>query len=338
MAIKKTESGWLVDTQPGGRGGKRFRKTFTTQSEAKAWEAWLKAQVIQNAKWQPEKRDTRKLNELIDLWFTHHGSGLKAGANTYSRLKHACTAMGNPVADRFTVNTFTAYRTDRLVAGIAPNSVNREHAYLRSVFNELRRLGQWNKPNPLAELRQFKVQERELSYLTTDQIEDLLSELHEGKNRHAAMVAKVCLATGARWSEAESLETRHIRNGQIQFAGTKSGKVRVIPIDPKFADQLKSHHCKAETGPHLFAPCYSAFRDAIERSGIKLQDGQLTHVLRHTFASHFMMNGGNILVLQRSLGHTNLTMTMRYAHLAPDHLQEVLKLNPLVNLQNIPIN
>jgi integrase len=87
-------------------------------------------------------------------------------------------------------------RTERLAAGIAPNSVNREHAYLRSVFNELRRLGQWKNPNPLAELRQFKVQERELSYLTTDQIRDLLEKLAEGKNRHAAMIAKVCLASG----------------------------------------------------------------------------------------------------------------------------------------------
>ncbi|MFN3305508.1 MAG: tyrosine-type recombinase/integrase, partial [Roseateles sp.] len=77
---------------------------------------------------------------------------------------------------------------------------------------------------------------------------------------------------------------------------------------------------------------YSAFRDAIARAGITLQDGQLTHVLRHTFASHFMMNGGNILVLQRNLGHANLTMTMRYEHLAPDHPQEVVNLNPLTAL------
>ena len=58
------------------------------------------------------------------------------------------------------------------------------------------------------------------------------------------------------------------------------------------------------------------------------QDGIASRI--HTFASHFMMNGGNILVLQRSLGHANLTMTMCYAHLAPDRLQEVVKLNPLV--------
>ncbi len=39
-------------------------------------------------------------------------------------------------------------------------------------------------------------------------------------------------------------------------------------------------------------------------------------MLRHTFASHFMMNGGNILVLQHVLGHTDIKMTMRYAHFA----------------------
>lgn len=173
--------------------------------------------------------------------------------NSLSRLKLACHAMGNPVADRFTVDTFATYRTERLAAGIAPNSVNREHAYLRSVFNELRRLGQWKKPNPLAELRQFKVQERELSYLTTDQIRDLLEKLAEGKNRHAAMIAKVCLATGARWSEAESLGARQIRNCQIQFAGTKSGKVRAIPIERSFEQELRKHHDKEETGQRLFA-------------------------------------------------------------------------------------
>jgi site-specific recombinase XerD len=44
------------------------------------------------------------------------------------------------------------------------------------------------------------------------------------------------------------------------------------------------------------------------------------HGLRHTMASHFMMSGGNILTLQKLLGHSTLAMTMVYAHLAPDHL------------------
>nr|WP_231473619.1 tyrosine-type recombinase/integrase [Shewanella sp. 38A_GOM-205m] len=59
--------------------------------------------------------------------------------------------------------------------------------------------------------------------------------------------------------------------------------------------------------------------------------GQASHVLRHTFASHFVMNGGNILTLQRILGHSSIQMTMRYAHLAPEHLIEATKLNPLVS-------
>lgn len=74
---------------------------------------------------------------------------------------------------------------------------------------------------------------------------------------------------------------------------------------------------------------YAAFLNAIKRAEIELPDGQSSHVLRHTFASHFMMNGGNILVLQRILGHTDIKMTMRYAHFAPEHLEDAIKLNPL---------
>nr|WP_294736864.1 tyrosine-type recombinase/integrase [uncultured Pseudomonas sp.] len=55
----------------------------------------------------------------------------------------------------------------------------------------------------------------------------------------------------------------------------------------------------------------------------------MMHVLRHTFASHYMSKGGDILTLQRALGHASLAMTMKYAHFSPGHLAEVIKLNPL---------
>lgn len=79
----------------------------------------------------------------------------------------------------------------------------------------------------------------------------------------------------------------------------------------------------------LFKPCYSAFRKAMQRAGIETPAGQLTHLLRHTFASHFMMNGGNILVLQRILGHTDIKVTMRHAHFSSEHLEDAAKFNPL---------
>ena len=47
-----------------------------------------------------------------------------------------------------------------------------------------------------------------------------------------------------------------------------------------------------------------------------------------TFASHFIMNGGNILTLQKILGHTSLAMTMRYAHVSSDHLQDAVRFGP----------
>lgn len=57
------------------------------------------------------------------------------------------------------------------------------------------------------------------------------------------------------------------------------------------------------------------------------------HSLRHTFASHFIQNGGNILTLQKILGHSSLAMTMRYSHLAPDHLMDAVLLGPLAALE-----
>lgn len=78
----------------------------------------------------------------------------------------------------------------------------------------------------------------------------------------------------------------------------------------------------------LFMSCRAAFRGAYERTGISTP-GQLTHILRHTFASHYMMAGGDILGLQRILGHASITMTMRYAHMSPDHLKSALRLSLL---------
>lgn len=331
MAIKKSESGWLVDSQPGGRGSKRFRKTLKTKAEAMAYEAWLKTKINETPDWQPAQRDLRKLSNLIDVWYEHHGTGLRAGKNTYSRLKHLCTALGDPIADKFSVDMFASYRRKRMEEGISQNNLNREHSYLRSVFNELTRLGYWKGENPLAKIRQFKIQEKELMFLTLEQMERLLMEMKAGRNPDVHIITRICLTTGARWSEAEELTTTQLQNGMIQFSMTKSGKNRAVPIDEKLNAEL-SEIAKKNDGGRLFKYAASAFRDAIERTGIILPAGQLTHVLRHTYASHFMMDGGNILILQKVLGHSSLAMTMRYAHLAPEHLQESLRLNPMAQL------
>jgi site-specific recombinase XerD len=61
--------------------------------------------------------------------------------------------------------------------------------------------------------------------------------------------------------------------------------------------------------------------ELLTRAECKLPaDGHPWHMLRHTFASHYVMAGGSLLALQRLLGHATPMMTQRYAHLAPDHL------------------
>ncbi len=96
-----------------------------------------------------------------------------------------------------------------------------------------------------------------------------------------------------------------------------------MPISPELHAQLPRKRGR------LFGDCYRAFEMVVELAGLELPPGQNTHVLRHTFASHFMMNGGNILVLQKILGHSTIAMTMRYAHFSPDHLEDAVRLNPL---------
>jgi site-specific recombinase XerD len=66
-----------------------------------------------------------------------------------------------------------------------------------------------------------------------------------------------------------------------------------------------------------------AFEAAVVRAKI---DAFRFHDCRHHFASWFIMRGGSLAALKALLGHSNFQMTLRYAHLAPDHLRaEMLK-------------
>lgn len=64
------------------RGSKHFRKTLGTKSVTLAYEAWLKTKVLTTPEWQPTKRDLRRLSELVDIWYEHHGANLRAGQDT----------------------------------------------------------------------------------------------------------------------------------------------------------------------------------------------------------------------------------------------------------------
>ena len=171
-----------------------------------------------------------------------------------------------------------------------------------------------------------------MTYLSLEQIDLLLNTIKEkGINKSTWWVTNICLRTGARWSEAEQLTMKQFHNSRLTFEKTKSKRLRTIPIDSQFNDQLAKYAEGKNPGDRLFIDCYEPFERMMRHSGIKLPKGQLTHVLRHSFASHFIMNNGNIITLQKILGHSDIKMTMRYAHLSPEHLMDAVTRNPLAN-------
>lgn len=337
MAVTKLSTGkWQAQVFPNGRDGKRIRRQFATKGEALSFEKHVKDQT-QDKPWLGEKTDKRRVFDLVETWYNAHGITLTDGQRRKDTMEFACNAMGDPLATEFNARIFSAYREKRLsgkltrstrVKTVTPRTVNLELAYFRAVFNELKRLDEWAAPNPLDNVREYKIAESEMAYLTNEEIRVLLRECKESRSKDLLSVVKLCLATGARWGEAESLKGNQIRAGKVIFTKTKGKRNRAVPISDSLMEELPP----SRRARPLFSSCYAAFRSALKRAEIETPAGQLTHVLRHTFASHFMMNGGNILVLQRILGHTDIKVTMRYSHFAPDHLYEAINLNPLERL------
>ena len=137
----------------------------------------------------------------------------------------------------------------------------------------------------------------------------------------------LCLATGARWSESETITAQQVATDRVTYENTKGKRVRTVQIAPELADRLRGLVPLAPNGTKI-----GALRRVLEKCSFSLPRGQASHALRHTFSSHYIMNGGNILSLQRILGHSSVNMTMRYAHLAPDFTAEAVRLNPLGQL------
>lgn len=308
MPVRRLSDGrWVADfytvDRSSGKDGKRVRKKFATKSEALAFENYT-LQKFDESPWLAERKETRKLSDLVQLWFDRHGITLNDGEKRRKSMLWASECMGSPLATEFNSQLFTIYRAKRLdgqfartkrISKVSPRTMNLDHAYFLAVFNELKRLGKWVAPNPLENVRQFRTDETEMAYLTGEQIGRLLAECRNSSAPDLEMIAKICLSTGARWGEAEKLRRSQIAAGKVTFVKTKGKRNRTIPLSPDLVAQLPK---KIDS---LFTPCYYAFRNALERADIELPSGQLTHVLR-------------------------------YAHFAPDHLEEACLLNPLAKI------
>lgn len=312
--IKRNEFGYYSELDP--------ERYFNRERDAKGHHQFL----AHKRKRDNPQRDERRLDELVTIWYRLHGKTLRDHIRLRKLLYRTSEKLGNPIGYELTSEQFAIYREGR-TKEVSTTTANREHAYMRAMFNELKRLGVIKFDNPLEGIRQFRERDNELRFLSHDEIATLLEACKQSTNRSLLYVVKVCLATGARWSEAESLKANQVIDGKITFLNTKSGKNRTVPINEVLFAELQALEKVSDN--RMFLSSLSAFRKAISKAQIRLPKGQMSHVLRHTFASHFVMQGGNIIVLKDILGHSEITTTMRYSHLAPSHLTDAVKLNPL---------
>ncbi|OAI12593.1 hypothetical protein A1359_13735 [Methylomonas lenta] len=329
MTVKPESDGkWRVQIDRKGMPRTR-RGGFATKEDAELFE---REHLAEHRIQYEQNLDKRSLKELIEAWFMYHGINLADGERRRRALLQMATDFKNPVASQLTAEQFVQYRFRKTQGedAITFKTFNNLHGYLAAVFNRLKKLKVINYNSPVCEVDFVKIQERQLSYLSRAQIDELLQSITSYcVNLSTWYVTQICLRTGSRWSEAEKLKRKQLHNGRITFEFTKSKKTRTVPLDPTFYRALEIFADYKNPEDRLFDNCIGSFRRAVKRTDLNLPRGQMTHILRHSFASHFVMHGGNIISLQKILGHADINMTMRYAHLAPDHLKDAVTLNPL---------
>ncbi|MEN3261164.1 tyrosine-type recombinase/integrase [Sodalis endosymbiont of Spalangia cameroni] len=321
MTIKKLEDGrYQVDIRPNGRNGKRLRKKFNKKQEAIAYEKYTSANY-NNKEWLSKLADKRLLSELVTLWWEYHGKHDDHGKSQLGKLNRVTRMMKDPAAFQINKTRIATFRTERLSQGVKASTINRELSVMGGMFTDLIASGLYSGEHPLHGIGKLKQANTEMSYLSHEEISSLLSIL-DGDNRKVAIL---CLNTGARWGEAVKLKGEHVIHNRVTFVQTKNGKSRSVPISQEVAEQI----CTQKSGLLFPGACYRQFRQALKIAKPDLPHGQASHVLRHTFGTHFMISNGNIIVLQRILGHSKIEQTMTYAHFAPKYLQDAISHNPL---------
>jgi integrase len=281
----------------------------------------------------------------------------KDGKATIARLKAAFSNLLSLPLAEITVGEVEHWRTNRLSSGISPATVNRDLNALKSLLSSAVRWGHSAnrldiKPSKVDIIGKVR-------YLSHDEEKNLLAVLtaREEENRRKrkngnkwrlergySLMPEVppdaftdnlypaillSLHTGLRRGELLQLEWEDIdferRNLTVRSESAKSSKARHVPLNNMAYDVLKrwrKHNAKAV---HVFPG--KDGDDAVKSLktswlGLILK-AKITkfrwHDMRHTFASKLVMKGIDLNTVRELLGHSDIKMTLRYAHLAPEH-------------------
>ncbi|MDX2092499.1 MAG: tyrosine-type recombinase/integrase [Kofleriaceae bacterium] len=318
------------------RDGKRVKEyvgTYDSKREAEtaAEDHRVTQRKIARGELPPEVDLKRTLRDAVDEWLASLKKNHSRSHDQYRVRMHRyvlpylgsmpITSIANPHVMRWRDEQSTQF---------APRTVNGNLTCMSSAFSYFKRM-KWIPTNPCHGVPHVPTPERPYVWIQT---REEMTKLLIACPRGIREIATVALGTGMRldevlhlhWADVD-IERRLISVHRGRQGTVKSGRVRHIPILDALLPFLREQALqrdgatlvftgeqgKPRTKPSVWFP----FKQAVERAGLPKE--LRFHDLRHTFASHWVLDGGDIFRLSKILGHSNVTITQKvYAHLMPE--------------------
>ncbi len=319
----KRNGSWSIDisyrdSKTGLR--KRVRKAIGTNKELARNElADIRARISKGT-YLPENKVTEKITfrDFSQQYLSRHARiNNRSYDDVVDKLNLLNRYFGNLYLSEITREVVENYRIER-IKEIKGSTINRHTALIRSCFQRAIEWGIFYGQNPASGFKKFQ-ESPKLRFLSIEELERLYSKCHG----ELLAFVKFAVNTGMRRGEILALTWNDvdINTGWIYIRTSKSGKPREVPMNENVRDVLLSLR-KLPDKPNIFSsPHRGAFEQAVKRACLK---GVSLHTLRHTFASHLAMSSVDIMTVSKLLGHSEISMTMRYAHLSQSHAKHAV--------------
>jgi len=341
MGVTKHGGKWRVRWTD--ENGTRRSEVYASKKDAELMLARRKVEVRETKEgWRTGRPVARSFNDLCDFWLRTVVPVKRSGKDDTSIIEHHLRpSFGALPLSQINVQYIDEFKAHRV--HLNPKTVSNILTLFKTMLNRAVEMG-WLFGAPVVRKPKIPRQGETFRYLRSEEeVRRFLSAaLEEGIGIFTLYATAIY--TGMRAGELAGLHwddvdfERGVITVQRSFDGpTKSGEIRRVPIFNVLRPCLRKW---ALLRPHqvyvfvneagtMLQPSARAFQETLHRVLASAEFPDITrngkdrhyivfHDLRHTFASHFMMNGGDLFKLQKLLGHQSVQMTMRYAHLSPD--------------------
>jgi integrase len=241
---------------------------------------------------------------------------------------HLKPTFGDQPLDQISLNSVQQFLTSLRNKGYAASTCNHPVRVLRHAISLACKWGILEKDH-LIGLSLLREDNHVNNILTDDELKRLVKVLKSDRNKMVSAVCLFLLSTGCRLNEALGARWEHFdlvhKNWTIPSAHSKSRKTRSIPLNPTAIQILESLGTR-DKYDHPFIGRRGKLT-TINRVWDRLRnDAGLPHLrlhdLRHNYASFLINSGRSLYDVQKILGHSDPTVTQRYAHLSTKSLQD----------------